>query len=140
MLSPKKFSHLREPLMLTPTPGIITRISSKALVANKSSVTLGRRKKRYGTRESVTQAAAPSATPISCFLTGGKRVVCRRFLIIGGAEQGDQPHQEQQHHQHDHRLVAGSLNSVRHGSLPSDCTLLLSHASFAAGRQLIASP
>ena len=69
MLSPKKFSHLREPLMLTPTPGIITRISSKALVANKSSVTLGRRKKRYGTRESVTQAAAPSATPISCFLT-----------------------------------------------------------------------
>lgn len=69
MLSPKKFSHLREPLMLTPTPGIITRISSKALVANKSSVTLGRRKTRYGTRESVTQAAAPSATPISCFLT-----------------------------------------------------------------------
>ena len=69
MLSPPIFSHRLEPLMLTPMPGIMTRISKSALIANKSSVTLGRLKKRYGTRERTTHAAAPSATPMSCFLT-----------------------------------------------------------------------
>ena len=44
MLSPKIFSHRREPLMLTPIPGIITRISVKALAANK-------KQRHFGTPE-----------------------------------------------------------------------------------------
>ncbi len=67
----------------------------------------------------------------------GKRVACRRLLIIGGAEQRDQPHQEQQHHQRNHRLVAGSSDWIRHGSFPPDCMFFV---SFAAGHGLTSSP
>ena len=55
--------------MLTPMPGMITRISSSALAPSSASITFGFRYVLYGTFESTTQQAAPSSTPKSCFLT-----------------------------------------------------------------------
>ena len=69
MLSPSRFSHLREPLMLTPMPGMSTSTSSSALTASRASMTRFCRSARYGTRDKNTHANAPSPTPISCFFT-----------------------------------------------------------------------
>ena len=55
--------------MLTPMPGMITSTSSTALAARSSSITRPERSALYGTRESTTQAAAPSPTPMSCLRT-----------------------------------------------------------------------